>query len=418
MSPAMRSILIYTLILLFIGCASNNVGTYNKIDKKEMEQSFDKYMGTPYKWGGSEAQVGVDCSGLTSGVFADQGVIIPRTSRLQYTVGDAVSKNQLKYGDLVFFDTLNKGVSHVGVYIGDDQMVHASSSQGVTVTPITTDYWKKRYIGARRLTGSDLAAGEVQGERHLIPSSYPFMIRRMIDIPTTDIIENRFIGLDVQNDIGGNLRTGAAFSLWNFWEIGAELQVNEFLGEQTENFGFEAPFVYTKIRLWQQKGVIPSLAVGAESMSRKWALDNDELNIELAEKADTTVYEWSPPKNAYLAATYKYDKVKFTNLGRGRVTGGLALTDLYHYHNQDTTSIWDGKGNMFFFLGVEQQLTKKFIIITELDNLFLKDVKGSLNMGFQLALNNASSISYTWRNIGSKKRELHRAMQFSYILEY
>lgn len=418
MPSAVRSALIYALAIFLAGCASNNVGTYNKIDKKDMESSFDKYMGTPYKWGGTEPRVGVDCSGLTSGVYADQGVIIPRTSRLQYTVGDAVSKNQLQYGDLVFFDTLNKGVSHVGVYIGNDKMVHASSSKGVTVTPITTDYWKKRYIGARRLTGSNLAAGEVQGERHLLPSSYPFMIRRMIDIPTTDVIENRFVGLDVQNDIGGNLRVGAAFSLWNFWELGGELQVNEFLGEQTENFGFEAPFLYTKVRFWQQKGMIPSLAFGAESMSRKWALETKELDLDIPADTDTTVYEWSPPKNAYIAATYKYDKVKFTNLGRGRMTGGLAVTDLYHYHNKDTTSIWNGKGNLFLFLGVEQQITKKIIIITELDNLFLKDVRASLNMGFQFALNNASSISYTWRNMGSKRRDLHRAMQFSYILEY
>jgi len=406
--------------MLFIGCASQNVGTYNKIDKKEMEKSFDKYMGTPYKWGGTEPRAGVDCSGLTSGVYNDQGVIIPRTSRLQYTVGDAVARNQLQYGDLVFFDTLNKGVSHVGVYVGDEKMVHASSSMGVTVTPITTDYWKKRYIGARRLTGSNLVAGEVQGERHLLPSSYPFMIRRMIDIPTTDIIENRFIGLDVQNDIGGNLRAGAAFSLWNFWEIGAEMQVNEFLGDQPESFGIEAPFIYTKIRFYQQKGMFPSLAFGAESMSRKWALDREELNPDRLVGLDSseTVYEWSPPKNAYIAATYKYNKLKFTNLGRGRVTGGFALTDLYHYHNQDTSSIWDGKGNAFIYFGWEQQLSKRFIIITELDNLFLKDVKASWNMGFQLALNNSSSISYAWRNIASKRRELHRAMQFSYILEY
>ena len=413
MTRSIRLIYILAFTLVLINCSSTSVGVYNKVDRQDMQKSIDKYLGTPYKWGGTEPKVGVDCSGFTSGVYSDQGVIIPRTSRLQYTVGDAVAKHELQYGDLLFFDTLNKGVSHVGIYTRDDQMVHASSSKGVSYTSFETDYWRKRYIGARRITGSKLSAGEVQGEKFVMPSAYPFMIRRIIDIPTTDIIENNFIGLDIQNHVGGNLRVGAAFSLWNRWEIGSEMQINQFLGDDLESFGFEPPFLHTRFRLYQQKGWFPSLAIGSESVARKWTRDNESLsNIP----SDTTVYQWSPPKNFYVAASFKYKKLPYLNVGKGRMTAGLAVTDLYNYH--DTDRKFDQWQDAFLYMGIEQQITRKFIWLMEFDHLFLNNVKMSFNTGFQLALNDASSISYTWRNIGSKKRMLERALQFSYALEY
>ena len=105
---------IIMLAILLNACSSQKVGVYDDLNKKKMDKSFDKYRGTPYKWGGTEPKRGVDCSGFTSGVYRDQGIIIPRTSKMQYAVGDAVSRNELQYGDLLFFDTLGKGISHVG----------------------------------------------------------------------------------------------------------------------------------------------------------------------------------------------------------------------------------------------------------------------------------------------------------------
>ncbi|NQV15627.1 C40 family peptidase [bacterium] len=376
-----------------------------------MDKSFDKYLGTPYKWGGTEPGRGVDCSGFTSGVYRDQGIIIPRTSRMQYSVGDEVSRDQLQYGDLLFYDTLGKGVSHVGVYTKGNQMIHASSTQGVTEVPINSDYWMKRYIGARRLTGSDLRSGEIGGEFHLLPKAYPFRVRRLIDIPTADVIENRFIGLDIQNDAEGNLRVASSVSLWNHWEFGLEFQVNQFLGHDVDAFGLELPFVNTKFRIWEQKGkYIPSLAVGMESNSRNWTVTTDSADVETVEN------RWSPPRNAYVVASYKYDRFKKLHLGRGRLSGGFAQTDLFAYH--DTSASYDGAEDAFLFFGVEQQITRRLMATMELDHLFLKDVKATMNVGINFALNNASSIAYTWRNVGADERSLERAMQFSYILEY
>ncbi|MCF7802259.1 MAG: C40 family peptidase, partial [Candidatus Marinimicrobia bacterium] len=232
------------MALILMNCSSNSVGVFEKIEKSTMEKTIDKYMGTPYQWGGNTPGKGVDCSGLTYSLYKSQEVDLPRVSRLQYAVGDGVSRNKLKYGDLVFFDTLGKGVSHVGMYVGDDKMVHASSSKGVTQSPIDTDYWRKRYIGARRIVGSPLASGETSVERHILAASYPMTIRRLIDIPTTDIIDNSFFGLDVQTDVNGNLRLASTISFWNFLEIGAEGQINQFLGHGS--LGLEIPFVNAK----------------------------------------------------------------------------------------------------------------------------------------------------------------------------
>ncbi len=399
------------IVILLNACSSQKVGVYDDLNKKKMDKSFDRYMGTPYRWGGTEPGRGVDCSGFTSGVYRDQGIIIPRTSRMQYTVGDEVVKNELQYGDLLFFDTLGKGISHVGVYTKRDQMIHASSTAGVTEVKMNTDYWMKRYIGARRLTGSDLRSGEIGGEFHLLPKAYPLRIRRLIDVPTAAIIENRFIGLDVQNDANGNLRVANTISIWNHWEWGAEFQINQFLGHDLDAFGFELPFVSTKFRIWEQKGkIIPSLAIGAESTSRNWTVTTENDSTELVE------YQWSPPRNAYLVATYKYDRFKTLHLGRGRMSGGLAVTDLFAYH--DTSATFDGVYDAFLFFGVEQQITRRLIATMEFDHILLKDVGITWNMGFQFALNNSSSIAYTWRNVGARERSLERAMQFNYILEY
>jgi len=411
----MRREYIYGSLIIFAfllnACSSQKVGVYDDLNKSKMEKSFDKYMGTPYKWGGTEPGRGVDCSGLVSGVYRDQGIIIPRTSRSQYAVGDEVSRDELQYGDLLFFDTLGKGVTHVGVYTGGNKMIHASSSAGVTEVPMNTDYWMKRYIGARRLTGSDLRSGEVGGEFHLLPKAYPIRIRRLIDVPTADIIQNRFIGLDIQNDALGNLRVAGSVSIWNRWEFGAEVQVNQILGYDLDAFGLEWPFVNTKFRIWEQKGkILPSLAIGAESNSRKWTVTKDTNSVEIVEN------RWSPPRNAYVVASYKYERFKKLHLGRGRLSGGLAVTDLYAYH--DTSAYTDGKEDFFLFLGVEQQITRRLMTTMEFDHVFLKDVGITWNMGFQFALNNSSSIAYTWRNVGAKERSLERAMQFSYILDY
>lgn len=113
-------------------------------------------LGTPYRYGGVTSS-GFDCSGYTQFVFNKEGISIPRTTGQQYATGKPVSKSNLETGDLVFFNTSGRGVSHVGIYIGSSNFIHTSTSKGVMISSINDPaYWGKRYIGARRV--ADLSA--------------------------------------------------------------------------------------------------------------------------------------------------------------------------------------------------------------------------------------------------------------------
>ncbi len=115
---------------------------------------LESWYGIPYKYGGSTRN-GIDCSAFTS-LMMDSiyNVSLPRTSRAQYDVGKRVSKNSLKQGDLVFFNTRStrgNTISHVGVYLNNNKFVHASVSSGVMISDLDDVYFRRRYVGAARL---------------------------------------------------------------------------------------------------------------------------------------------------------------------------------------------------------------------------------------------------------------------------
>ncbi|SES00537.1 peptidoglycan-binding protein [Salisediminibacterium halotolerans] len=107
----------------------------------------ESHMGTPYSWGGAQPGA-MDSSGFIVYSFSQVGIDLPRTHADYYPLGTDVSSPQR--GDVVFFETYKSGPSHAGIYLGNNQFIHSSSSQGVTVDSMSNSYWEPRYIGAKR----------------------------------------------------------------------------------------------------------------------------------------------------------------------------------------------------------------------------------------------------------------------------
>lgn len=111
------------------------------------------YIGVRYKYGGNTPDSGLDCSGFVRYVFQDTlNFMLPRRSEEMSQVGERIAKTDLKPGDLVFFNTMRRSFSHVGIYIGGDKFVHAPATGGkIRVETLSESYWSARYNGARRV---------------------------------------------------------------------------------------------------------------------------------------------------------------------------------------------------------------------------------------------------------------------------
>ena len=110
-------------------------------------------VGVSYRRGGTDPDAGLDCSGFVQLVFKDAaGLVLPRTSKEMSEVGARVDRQELKPGDLVFFNTMRRAFSHVGIYLGEGRFLHAPRPGGeVRVEDMGSSYWVKRYNGARRV---------------------------------------------------------------------------------------------------------------------------------------------------------------------------------------------------------------------------------------------------------------------------
>ena len=123
----------------------------SNLDQAKMMREISKMMGVSYKLGGEDDH-GIDCSAYTMLVYKNSiGKALPRSSREQIVMGILVTYEDLKFGDLVFFNTTGEVASHVGIYLGDDLFAHASVSLGVTISSLESFYYKQRYEGARRI---------------------------------------------------------------------------------------------------------------------------------------------------------------------------------------------------------------------------------------------------------------------------
>ena len=114
-------------------------------------RTAERFVGIPYRWGGDNVVEGMDCSGFVRAVYNLCGVNIPRTSREQFRVGDAVGKDELMDGDLVFFGGSPESINHVGIYVGNGRFVHAPRrGDDIKISSMDESYFVKNFVGARR----------------------------------------------------------------------------------------------------------------------------------------------------------------------------------------------------------------------------------------------------------------------------
>ena len=122
------------------------------------------FLGVPYKRGGNSAETGFDCSGFVRAMYEQTvGLLLPRRADQQAAATQVIDKKELQPGDLVFFNTMRRNFSHVGIYVGDGKFIHSPrSGSEVRVEDMGVAYWKRRFNGARRVTSTEGASSTVQ----------------------------------------------------------------------------------------------------------------------------------------------------------------------------------------------------------------------------------------------------------------
>jgi cell wall-associated NlpC family hydrolase len=118
--------------------------------REELVRCARSFLGVPYLWGGTSAEAGFDCSGLTMTVYQLNGLDLPRTSREQFVAGTPVDRSSLEKGDLIFFAAVGDKVSHVGIYAGNGLFIHAPGrGKKIRTDLLAKEYFSRAYIGAR-----------------------------------------------------------------------------------------------------------------------------------------------------------------------------------------------------------------------------------------------------------------------------
>ncbi len=156
---ATQAIVLLTVMLLAAGCSStpgpvspavNTARSDNTTIKERLNQHYLAWHGVPYKIGGNDKR-GIDCSGFVHLTYKKAlGVTVPRSTNLLAKTGTEISRKQLAVGDLVFFKT-GLAKQHVGIYVGNSQFIHASTSKGVMKSNLKSPYWSKHYWKSARV---------------------------------------------------------------------------------------------------------------------------------------------------------------------------------------------------------------------------------------------------------------------------
>jgi len=154
----MNKIILLVVLTIIIACSAGRINRPGRVVSADenitcnnIVSASKPWLGAPYKYGGRDYQ-GVDCSGFVQQIFQQVfGIDLPRTTEEMFAEGSFVRSGWLNCADLLFFKNVRGGgVDHVGIYIGNNKFVHASSSQGVVISDLSSDYYSKHFVSARR----------------------------------------------------------------------------------------------------------------------------------------------------------------------------------------------------------------------------------------------------------------------------
>ncbi|ANB57556.1 hypothetical protein GFC29_3293 [Anoxybacillus sp. B7M1] len=143
------TVTLLSFMIVFSSLFGNAFKAEAAVNTQKVVTEAKKMIGTPYKFGGTTPK-GFDCSGFVYYTYKKVGKTLPRSAASMYQKGTSVHTSKLKPGDLVFFSTYKKGASHVAIYIGNNSIIHATSS-GVKIDRLNNSYWKPKFIGAKRV---------------------------------------------------------------------------------------------------------------------------------------------------------------------------------------------------------------------------------------------------------------------------
>lgn len=154
----MKRFVLVFLITTTIACVSTRINRPGRMLSSDKDLTCNNiisaakpWLGTPYKYGGTDMD-GVDCSGFVQQIYLQVfDIKLPRTTEEMFAEGSIVREGWLTCSDLVFFKNIRgSGVDHVGIYIGNDRFIHASSSSGVVISDLTSEYYSEHFVSARR----------------------------------------------------------------------------------------------------------------------------------------------------------------------------------------------------------------------------------------------------------------------------
>ncbi|MFZ5573239.1 MAG: C40 family peptidase [Thermodesulfobacteriota bacterium] len=200
---------------------------YDDIVETRLREEAEKFLGTPYRAGGTSAK-GIDCSGLTSQLYSRLfGINIPHNSTRQsrLPILESVPMKDLRPGDLVFYGPGKKRINHVGIYLADGKFIHASRKAGVTISSLSNRYWRNRFIGSKRVKGlasyvnTEMFASRERGSKYETNRVFELGYNTPLIGTVMDLNLGAFTEFN-QDDPTGGLSYAGFDPLYNSYDLG------------------------------------------------------------------------------------------------------------------------------------------------------------------------------------------------------